>query len=78
MGVKGLGTDDARAALSDEAFWAITGNNPMALLLDESDHIPSYQGGNWWRNIVAMIFTREYQTHWATYNARRHELPKHK
>ena len=51
----GLGLSDARADLFEEAMEAIRSNRPLAFILEESDRLPSFQGGQWWRGQLARM-----------------------
>ena len=61
---KGRGLQDARAELFDGALEAIRCNRPLAFVLEESDRLPSFQGGEWWREQVTRMKGWGYEVFW--------------
>ena len=51
-GGKARGEEDPRAELFDCSVQLIMCNRPLAFILEESDKIPTYQQGRWWRRRV--------------------------
>ena len=74
-GGKALGEEDPRAALFDQSIRLIGTSRPLAFFLEESDKVPSYQQGRWWRHRVEELTAYGYRVHWAIYNASQHGLP---
>jgi hypothetical protein len=72
---RGLGLGYARADLFEEATEAIRSNRPLAFVLEESDRLPSFQGGQWWRGHVARMRGWGYEVFWEIYNAKLHGVP---
>ncbi|MFM7982313.1 MAG: DNA cytosine methyltransferase, partial [Candidatus Fonsibacter sp.] len=62
----------------DQSVWLIGTSRPLAFFLDESDKVPSYQQGRWWRHRVEELTAYGYRVHWAIYNASQHGLPQNR
>ncbi len=71
----GLGLQDARADQLEEAMRAIRGNRPLAFVLEESNRLPRFQGGGWWREQAARMRSWGYEVSWEVYNAKLHGVP---
>jgi site-specific DNA-cytosine methylase len=76
--VIGLGLQDARADLSELALEAVRRNRPFALVLEESDMLPSFQGGGWWRGQVPRMKGWGYEVSLEVYNAKLHGVPQNR
>ena len=77
-GGKNLGAADHKAPLLDQVLETIGSNRPLAFLMEESDRVATYQGGQWWRARVAELQDMGYQMQWSILNAKHHGVPQNK
>ena len=53
-------------------------SRPVAVILEESDRLVTYQSGRWWASRVDQLRAWGYEVHWAVLDAKEHGVPQNR